>query len=288
MFNPITRVEDSDYQKYALVKPSNVEPVGGNHKYTRVVVDSRIRNKTLFPNPNDYEVPFDDDVYDVIKAQLIYIDIPFTSYMINSNFNQLFVSSNGSDFIVTMPTGDYTKADFVTGFQTALNNTLNFEIGVSLDPLTDSLIFISEQEFTFKFANKAKTLAMLMGFKQEDYDSLPGSPYNQLRAPFRLNFDYNNYIIMDIDQFDLLRSSDSELNKTFAVIPKNHSVFTPQNDSQSYIKYFQSPIPRMNKLRIRLYDRFGNAFDCQNQDHRFEMLITSFKQKGKYYNFGSS
>lgn len=279
----ITRIHEDDYMRYSIVKPSpdhNIE-----ERYTRVIIDSRTRNKSLFPNPNDYEVQFDDDVYDVTKAQMIYMDMPFSSYLINSNFNTINIDLAGDDYTVTMPSGDYTLAEFNTDMQTALNTALGSNtVVLSYSSKTDKYTFTSASAFTFQFTGKTNSLALLLGFRDDaDYTAPLVSSSYVLTAPFRRNFNFNNYIIMDIDQFDLLRSSDSELNKTFAVIPKNYATLGFSDPSLSYVKRFSTPIPRMNKLRIRLYDRFGKSYDFQNQDHRFELLITSFKQKAQYY-----
>ena len=136
-----------------------------------------------------------------------------------------------------------------------------------------------------KFNKQKNTLAYLLGFREnKDYTSVSiGGGQYELEAEFKCNFDYNNFVIMDIDQFDILKSIDSELNRTFAIIPK---VYNIQNviDSPQYIKRFSPPIGKLNKIRIRIYDRFGNDYDFQNQDHRFELLLTSFKQQRKYGN----
>lgn len=285
----LTQFEDSDYAKYSVIKPP-AEFRGDNEKYTRVVVDSRIRNKSLFPNPNDYEVPFDDDINDVIKAQLIYIDLPFSTYLVNTNFNKVVVNIGGVDKIAVLSTGDYDTTSFTTELQAALDRATvtPSTITASYVQRTDSFKFTSASAFTIKFVNQTNTLALLLGFADnKDYPATNTGSNYELVASFRRNFNYNNYIIMDIDQFDLLKSIDKELNKTFAIIPKNYDVLNMAEDAQ-YTKRFSPAIPKLNKLRVRFYDRFGNNADFQNMDHRFELLITSFKQKRKYGNIFSS
>ena len=276
----MSQMDDRDYFKYSIVKPTvDNTPL---EKYTRVIVDSRIRNKTLFPNPNDYEISLDDDINDVIKAQLIYMDMPFSAYMINDSFDKLYLTVGGTPYTLSLPHGDYyTAASFTTMLQTALDDVIGSSvITVTYIESTDKFKFEAVSgSFSINFLGKVNTIATYLGFRDDtDYNSSASIIY----SAYRKNFDFNNYIIMDIDQFDLLRSSDSELNKTFAVIPKVNSLVALLH--QPYIKFFSTPIARLNKLRIRLYDRFGNPYDFQNQDHRFELLITGYKQKGKYHN----
>lgn len=284
----LTQFEDADYAKYSVIKPPS-EFHGDNEKYTRIVVDSRIRNKSLFPNPNDYEVPFDDDINDVIKAQLIYIDLPFSTYLVNNNFNKVVVNIGGVDKIAVLSTGDYDLPSFTTELQAALDALWTpSTITASYVQRTDSFKFTSAAAFTIKFVNQTNTLALLLGFADnKDYPAVNTGSNYEVVAPFRKNFNYNNYTIMDIDQFDLLKSIDKDLNKTFAIIPKNFDVLNMSEDAQ-YTKRFSPAIPKLNKLRVHFYDRFGNHADFQNMDHRFELLITSFKQKRKYGNIFSN
>ena len=278
--------EDRDYAKYSVIKPPT-EYFGDNKKLTRIVVDSRVRNASLFPTPNDYEVPFEDDITDVISAQLVYIDIPFSSYLINKYFNKFIIAIGGTDHTITLDTGDYTDASFLIEVQAKLDLVLGAgAVTISYVQKTDSYSFSSASPFTMKFKDQTNTLAMLLGFSRyKDYASVGSGPYI-VGSEFRRNFNFNNYIIMDIDQFDLLKSIDRDLNKSFAMIPKNYDSLN-LSDNPSYTKYFSPAIPKMTKLRVKMYDRFGNPYDFQNMDHRFEIELTSFKQKRKYGNIFS-
>ena len=277
----LTNYEDNDYARYSVIKPP-AEFFGDNQKITRLVIDSRVRDVSLFPNPNDYEVPFEDDINDVISAQLVYIDVPFVNYLINKYFNQLLVSIGGTDYTVTLMTGDYTDATLLTELQNQLDVSLGSgTITVVYVARTDSYSFSSVNPFTFKFVGQQNTLAMLLGFdRSKNYNSSGSGPYT-LASSFRRNLNYNNYIIMDMDQFDVLKSIDRDLNRSFAMIPRIYDNLN-LSDKPKYVKYFSPTIPRLNKLRVRFYDRYGNPYDFQNQDHRFEIEVKSFKQKRKY------
>lgn len=281
----ITEIDDNSYEKYGIIKPPSTF-TGDNQKYTRLVIDSRIRDKELFPNQNNYEIPLDDDINDVITAQLIYMNMPFTLYTVNVNFNTLVFTYDGTTYTLVLSTGNYDISTLQDEFRTQMNAILGLnQMTISYNSRRDSFKFTGNRPFTFKFNKQKNTLAYLLGFREnKDYTSVSiGGGQYELEAEFKCNFDYNNFVIMDIDQFDILKSIDSELNRTFAIIPK---VYNSQNviDNPQYIKRFSPPIGKLNKIRIRIYDRFGNDYDFQNQDHRFELLLTSFKQQRKYGN----
>ncbi len=285
MQQSITKIDDNAYEKYSVIKPP-AEFFGDNKRITRIVVDSRIRDQNLFPTPNEYDIPFDDDINDVVSAQLVYIDMPFPNYLINKFFNQLTISVGGIDTTITLDEGEYTDAQLLAEFQSKIDSALgtNFII-ISHTNRTDKYTFTSASQFTLKFANKTNTLALLLGFSRiKDYTSTwDGVSAFTLTGDFRRNLNFNNYIIMDIEQFDILKSIDRDLNKSFAMIPRNYDTLNLADNPQ-YIKYFSPPIPKLTKLRVRLYDRFGNPYNFHNQDHRFEIELTSFKQRRKYGN----
>lgn len=278
---------DDDYYQHALIKPPKDDSFADNSsKYTRIVIDSRVRNKTLFSNPNDYEIPFEDDINDCYSAKLLYVDIPFPMYLINSNFNKIYFKVGATSYTATIASGDYAApADLATAITTAMNAALPATFQVTYNSRLDNFNFNATTSFTLVFTNVTNPLYQLLGFNQKNYVSSadPGTPAypNLIASEFRKNYDYNNYIIMDIDQFDLLKSVDRDLNKSFAIIPKNYNNLNIC-DEFGIEKFFSPPIPRMTKIRVRLYDRFGNPYDFQNMDHRFEILVTSFKQRRKY------
>jgi hypothetical protein len=272
---------DADYYKYSVIKPPTID--GDNEKITRLIVDSRVRNVELYPNPNDYELLLDDDINDVVSAELIYSQFYMNGYLIDSYFNTLHVEYDGTVYPVTLSLGNYNVTELKDELESKFDSVLGAGVmQVTYSTKLDKYIFTKTggggAQFKFKFKGYANNLALLLGFcDKKDYESVD----SVITAPFRVNFDYNNYLIMDIEQFDLLKSSDSELNRTFAVISKTMMTMNVA-DQFHYIKRFTPPIARLPKLRIRIYDKFGNKYDFQNKDHFFELVIKSCKHKRKY------
>lgn len=278
--------EEEYYHNSVIQPPKDTKFLDTDQRFTRLVVDSRIRNKTLFPNPNDYEIQLEDDVNDCKSARLIYIDIPFPMYLINNNFNKLYFQVGSTTYTATIPQGDYSPTQLEAAITTAMNTQLPATFDVKYDSLLDNYNINATTAFTMLFNNQTNSLCYLLGFHPtKDYvstadASTPLFPF-RVKSEFRKNFDYNNYIIMDIEQFDVLKSIDRDLNRSFAMLPKNYMNMSV-SDEANITKNFSPPLGRLTKLRVRFYDRFGNPYDFQNMDHRFELLITSFKQRRKY------
>jgi hypothetical protein len=269
----------------AVIMPPESKPNYELHKrFTRVVVDSKDRDKTLFSNPNDYEVKFDDDIEDVISAQLLNINIPLSQYLVNKYFNSLSVSLNGGESReITLVQGNYTEEQLASHTTTVLNTVFGGnEFTVTYLPNTDNYIFACKSPFQLVFKDST---AKLFGCSEAiTYSSTHtgSTPFvHSFTSPFRKDFKYNNYIIMSIDQFDINKSTNNTLNRSFAILTKNYQSMNMCDDPQ-IVKYFSPTLSRLSKLRVRFFDRYGNPYDFNNMDHHFEIRFESFKQKRKY------
>jgi hypothetical protein len=279
-----TKIElNEHYIKNAIIPPP--ETPGEVIKYTRIAIDSKDRNKTLHPFANKYEIRLNNEVTDVMSAKLKSADIPLSMYLINDYFNTLYLSYDGMSYNVVLDKGNYTETSLATMMTTKLNNAVGSNVfQVTYNTATDNYTFACHNIFTLTFGTSKNSLDALLGFAKEQYTATnTGSdPFDYIiRSPYRKNFNYNNYLIMYIDQFDIIQSPSTELDRCFAIIP---SVYTQlsMSDHPDIIKVFSPPIPRLTRLIIRFLDRYGNPYDFQNMEHRFELLLQSNKQARKY------
>lgn len=285
--NNILNFNEKDYYHNAVIEPPKEYMYYENDKkYTRIVIDSKDRS-AMFTNPNNYEIVLDDDINDVVSAQLVSADIPFSSYMINRFFNSIQFTVNNVSHSVTLDTGDYGATELAAHIEEVMNtavNTSNFT--VTYNARKDNYTIKSKSSFTLDFSEHT-SLGMLLGFASKSYVSSvdnASAPYsNIITSVFRKNFNYNKYIYLSIDQFDLNKGNSKPINKSFAALTEQYQSLS-MSDKPHIIKYFSPTIPRLAKLKFSFYDRFGNPYDFQNHDHRLEILLTSFKQKGQYQN----
>lgn len=140
---------------------------------TPVSVDSRSRDKTLYPKPNNFNIFLDKTFYNVKKIKLVSLEFPNTDAVINSSNNTIYwrneediinditVSIKGVTYYpvysVTLRTGSYTASSLQTEIIKELNKvrrTQGVQNGslvtgiyhffvVSLDINTDIVTFTS-------------------------------------------------------------------------------------------------------------------------------------------------
>jgi len=272
----------------AVIEPPEVKPDFESYKrYTRIVVDSKDRNLDLFPNQNAYEVRLDDEIEDVVNAQLLNIDIPLSNYLVNPYYKDFYVSVGTGAFTqVSIDVGDYTETALATEITNKLNTlftgTATFE--VSYVSRLDNFVFKCSALFQLKFDT---AFARILGFKEGSTytsSSTGTTPMTRsIQSPYRKDFDYNHYIIMGIEQFDINKSNSNILNKSFALINRRYRDMNISDDPHIR-KHFSPPLSRLTRLRITFKDRFGNPYNFNNLDHHFEILLESYKQKRKYQN----
>lgn len=292
----LNTLTSEEFEKHAIIKPPEHDDfIENDKKFTRVAVDSYYRNQVEYPDPNNYYFDFEDDINDVASAKLISMEVPLSTYTINKYFNKLVVGQktdeavavtidkdgvyhNMTEITVTLNEGNYDVNTLADMIETQLNHAgLRGTFTVTYNSILDKYTFSSNKDF-WLFFTKTNSLHPLLGFKKQVYAS---NVSHIIVAPYRCNLDFNNYIVMCIDQFDNNKSNLKPLHRSFAIIGKNYGNLNIA-DEPNIMKSFNPPLARLARIHITFFDKYGNPYDFQNMDHRFEILFQSYKQRRKY------
>lgn len=250
-------------------------------KYHRFVIDSAFRDTNIYPNPNNYVMPLGDEMNDIISVELVYMVLPnCKSPTITNNFNTLNINYSSNNYNVVIGSGDFTGSNLSTQINNSITSN-NINIGSSYDPDTNKFNFTSSNPFSIDFSSNIgnNNLSYLLGFPKNNILSASNANGYTLTSLYNSNPYYNNYSVMYIDFLDINKSDWPVFNKSFALINDGHYSL---NDSFNIKKYCNPPISRMNELRIKFYDKFGNFMEFDNVDHHFELIFTTSRQKLKY------
>ena len=268
-----------NFKDTALIRPPFEEPKNklDGHKYTRIVVDSRDRDRTLFPSPNKYEIELDTDVQDVVSGEVVIKEIPLSAYTINSHNNSFLF--NG--VLVSLPQGHYDAVTLTPVLEAALGGTLSIVYSAITEKYTWSSGSGSNSPFTIAFTEaNMSAIALILGF-------VPGSSNTSnngiLVSPFCLNFAVDHYCVLRVAHFTINNSINPVLHKSTALIGQRD--ISTLRTMQPIKKYFNPIIARMTKLSISFTDFYGNPYDFHNKDHRLEILLESKKILTKYSAF---
>lgn len=288
----VINYDQFDFKNSTVIKPPR-NTFELNKHHTIVVIDSRDRDTTVYPTPSDYVIELDEELQDVVSAELVTAKIPFKSYVINTNNNQLTVNSTGVIKTITLEPANYDASSLASALQNDLNNAfLGRGAGwqVQYIPIYDKFKILCSAAFQLLIVNDEtkdyipKTMGKVLGFGRQNYQvTIPGSIGDYtIVAPYRKNFEDVEYVVLNIDTFTVNYSVNSIVNKSFAIVPNSKNEMNIISNNQRIIKNFNPPVPRLGKIRVSFTDFYGNRYDFQNHDHRIEIVFESFQQKRGY------
>lgn len=258
-----------------------------NFKLTRVVVDSRDRDVTAYPDPASYTVPLEDPIEDVDSIELLNIWLPAAAApasRVNARNNVFAVSvGNLTDVEVSLTPGAYTDAALANHVASSFNAALSpyvFAVTASADSVF-TITCATTQFYVDAKYRSAQLLGLRFGRQASSY---AGGQYRLQGAGPSVTF-RDNYAVMDLNACNVLSSFNNVVNRTFAIVPildgsNNGRYNLADTDCNTPIKKtFTPPIARYSKVIVSFRDSEGELFNFQNQDHWFELMIRSHKQR---------
>jgi hypothetical protein len=270
-----------DYSKSAIIRPPTESPTDRTPpKTTKVVIDSRDRNTSLYPEPNHYVIQLVDDIDEVVSAELTMTDVPLSSYLINKHNNNISISKGTPDASASasavlahmqLPIGDYTKQALAEQLKTTLGIA-----DVTYDPRLDKFTFHGDSDFALEFGEKQDCIARMLGFAPKRTCS---SVSGLLHAPYRCNFNVSKYLILTVEGINIINSSNPVLHQSTVLLSHGGMDMI---GIRKIIKFKNPCIPRLNRIEFTFTDYEGNLYDFQNQDHRIDLVFESKKHLSKY------
>lgn len=263
-----------DYARSALIKSpfADLQNKENKEKITRIVIDSRDRDKAIFPSPAMYEIQLPDDIDEVTSIELVVSDIPFKAYNVSTRNNNF--SCNGTEY--TIEPGNYTGALLASTLMGVLTPE---NVVVTYNQVTDKITF-SGSSGAISIEPTKHSLNKTVGL--DTNTTYISDVSNVIIAPYRINLSDNQYIILNVDQATVNNSINPNLHKSFAVLNPLMSQVNFSNTNTKIIKYLNPPIARITKLKIRLTDYYGELYDFQNHDNRLEFILVSRKHLKRF------
>lgn len=74
----------------------------------------------------------------------------------------------------------------------------------------------------------------------------------------------DNYLLLDITEFNRLNSNNKIINNSFVDIPVINKTLFENTKNHGTIKYFNPPIKKLDRLSITIKDYYGNILDDDN------------------------
>ena len=250
-------------------------------------VDTRVITKvisidTLFrPNykmtlSTDFLYQFPEYRKNVVSMTVSAIELPRTWYTFASPMNTFLVGSN----LVTIAEGTYTSTEF--------NNLVFSGFTVNVDSINQKTTITSASPFTLDFTPVSGVLQQscgwIMGFRSATYTSVltdgSGNYYITSEGAFGST---DAYFFLEIDDFQHNFMTDSIVstvnrggfpsflgNNIIARIPVNNTI--PIDSKLHFTRDYFGPVT-LERLRIRLLNRFGEVVSLQSNDMSFSLEL---------------
>lgn len=155
-------IEDVDYLYKHSIKKSYM-----------FYIDSKDRDKTIFPHPNNYSITFSAPFRNVYSLEILDASIPRTQYAVDVHNNTLNYSFNNSTFTeIHIPVGDYSDKNLIAVINDAFkNNNCDIYIQNLSIPADERSTFVFYASKPFKFDMENSLLRTVLGFDLYAFDN---------------------------------------------------------------------------------------------------------------------
>ena len=253
-------------------------------------IDSRFRNKNIFPNPGNYTYSFNEPLKNITYIRLSSIELPNMYYSFNkqylNTFFKILIDDNIFDIII--PDGNYSSDVMINKLQSLFNtinsiNDTNFSI--SWDNINYKITIYNSNPFSLQFNNNNKLLHNLgyyLGFRYTDDNYLAENQSTIYNNGLLLYYwTSNTFLDVTKDEYLFLRINDYGIiyndfrdKRLFAKIIMFDAQYIVDNGSNFLTKMykFKQPI-NISKLDIELISPLGYTIDMNDIDFSFTLEI---------------
>ena len=271
---------------FIYTQPSNYFKGDLNPLEKRVVtrgicIDTLFRHNYFNTSSTDFMYEFPEYYKNIVSMKITAIEIPIVWYAFSSQQknNTFIITIDNVKNTIVIPDGNYNSETMKTLMNGDLGEgILPPNILFNIDEITTKCSFKSVNTFTIDFLTNTplcQTAGWALGFRKEKYTN------KTIISESSYGSSFDNYFFLEIDDFQRNFISDSIVSVTnsgyigkniIARIPisTGFNAVTVSNDSDNLFKKrdYMGPV-RLEKLHIRLLNRFGNIIDLNQNDYSF-------------------
>ena len=138
-------------------------------------VDSSQRDRTMYPNPNEYAIQFTTPFKNVYAIEVVDASIPRTQYNVESDTNTLVYKIDGIVKTIHIDIGDYTTDTLIFELNSKCNDDIIVEHLSAPSEKRKQLLFYSNRVFSFLI--DMSTLGHVLGFNTPDINQTIDNKY---------------------------------------------------------------------------------------------------------------
>jgi len=252
-------------------------------------VDSRFRNKELYPNPGKFTLNLNQTIKDILYIRLSSAEIPnvyytFSQIKQNVSFNITIGGTTGptGPTNINIEDGFYNSTNLISSIQSKLPSNMT----INLNQINGIITFEYNSEFIIDFTNNGDypSLGYQLGFRKDIYTSilniLTGKYYIQSEAVLDTNSD--NYLLLRINDYgkmynfykstnDYCETLDNYIGKI--ILSSNKLVTNYDNNNFITKKHIFRQPANISKLDIELLDPMNNTINTNTINFSFTLEL---------------
>jgi hypothetical protein len=264
---------------------------------TRLVsVDTTFRPQYLYTKSSDFIYACPEYIKNVTSLKISSIEIPNSWYVFSDTAlnNKFYITLGTTTTTITITEGNYSAPDIAdavlvaqdsNGTTISVPNSISILVDLYSGKTTISGTAIFSLDFGVTGLLLQQTAGWSLGFRKQLYE---GATSYTSEGEYGSSFD--NYFFVDVDDYhsnfltDAVVSVTQGLNGTpfylgntiMAKIPittnSNTIVFNNGSDMLFKTREYFGPV-KLERLRIRLLNKFGNVIDMNNNDYSIAFEI---------------
>lgn len=247
-------------------------------------VDSRFRNKELYPNPGKFTLNLNQTIKDILYIRLSSVEIPnvyytFSQIKQNVSFN---ITIGGSTDNINIEDGFYNSTNLISSIQSKLPSNMT----INLNEINGIITFEYNSAFIIDFKNDGEymSLGYQLGFRKDIYTSilntLTGKYY--LKSDTVLDTNCDNYLLLRINDYgkmynfykstnDYCETLDNYIGKI--ILSSNKLVTNYDNNNFITKKHIFRQPANISKLDIELLDPMNNTINTNTINFSFTLEL---------------
>lgn len=235
-------------------------------------IDSRDRESPS-DHPGSYTVRLLDPVRDVVSVRVRSHSVP-SPYSVPSGRGRVWVAPAGGAWeAADVAPGDYTEAGAAAALEAALasaapGQTWSVSVGAPgvFSVASGAAFGIRGGDGQSRDGYGPLSAGRVFGFAAGEAASGPG---NVLVAPHRHQLSRSEELYLRVEGFDAIGAPTSGPHGCTEVLLADGAL----HDTPA-VRAFHPPLSRVERLRVRVVDYFGNPVDFDNREHRVDLVFS--------------
>ena len=245
----------------------------GQHQVVETLVrlDPYFRDRTSYPNTNEYRIEFGKTFKNVVGLALHDARLPITEDLVSSSRNTFTYVMNNASTTVAITPGKYTDTELIDAMNVELGGTLT----LAIDTDTGRVTMTSATPFMIDIGHTG--LSRILGFVQTSGFTPLGTSYSP-EGPVDMSAG-NRYIRIasnDIKTPGTGMSTDPGMGILF------FDRANPMTDSvrRAYpVVYFDTIREKMSGMHIRIERDDGSLYDTKYQTHCLFVRVFTLNER---------